>query len=293
VGFPENQPIASPPFLVLSSDTTGAPEKVLPQDLGGGAKFGESSAWVMNLTNFSTLDSVRFEYTVARTETTNAARTQNTDSTFAQTRMLRGVHLHPASGHEAAYVLTPSGTGDAVVIVPFHSEKLGLHEYMLKMTVSTGNFSKDFSTRFGMVWPEMPPPLRSFEYAFEALRYVTSKREFDSLDRGNDAKRREKFETFWAARDRTPQTAYNEVMTEYYTRVYHAATTFSTIRLDDGSKSDRGRIYILYGPPTTTERKLDPTGYIEIWFYPKLAKKFLFLDEAKTGDYHLTSTQPL
>ena len=291
--FPTDQPAVSTPFLALWSDTMTTPERLFPQNFGGGAKFGEKSTCVMSLTNKGDRDSVRVEYTITRAETTRAESTQVPFSNSGHVRIFRGYRLNPVNGHEAAYALTPSSSRDVVVIAPFSAEKLPLHEYVLRMIVHSDEFNQTLSVKIGLVWPEMPPPLRSFQYALESLRYVTTKKELDSLDRGSDIERRRKFESFWAARDRTPETAYNEVMTEYYTRVDHAARTFSTLRQDDGSKTDRGRIYILYGPPAATERKLDPTGYVEVWSYPNIGKRFLFLDEAKTGDYHLTSTQPL
>ncbi len=291
--FPGNQPAVSTPFLAFWSDTTGKPENLVPQNLGGGAKFGERSACVMSLNNNGDRDSVRIEYAITRAETTSAESTQTPVSTPNQVRILRGYRLNPVSGGAAVYELTPSGSTDAVVITPFPAQKLPLHDYVLKMAVHSGEFSQTLFLKFGLVWPEMPPSLRDLQYALNALRYVTTRKELDSLSRGSDVEKRRKFEAFWAARDQTPATAYNEVMTEYYTRVDHAALTFSTLREPDGSKTDRGRVYILFGPPATTERKLDPTGYVEVWSYPNIGKRFFFLDEAKTGEYHLTSTQPL
>jgi hypothetical protein len=83
-------------------------------------------------------------------------------------------------------------------------------------------------------------------------------------------------------------------MVEYYRRVDHAMRAFSSMRGFDGHKSDRGRIYILYGPPTKTQRSLDPsTGYQEVWIYEKQNKKFVFVDQSKSGNYTLVATQNL
>ena len=99
---------------------------------------------------------------------------------------------------------------------------------------------------------------------------------------------------FWKKKDSTPETAYNEVMVEYYRRVDHATRFFGTLRDPDGFKSDRGRIYILYGPPTNTERTLSPSsGYQEEWTYANAGKRFIFADESKSGNYVLVSTQSL
>jgi GWxTD domain-containing protein len=84
------------------------------------------------------------------------------------------------------------------------------------------------------------------------------------------------------------------MMVEYYRRVDHASRTFGTLHDPDGFKSDRGRTYVLYGPPTTTDRTLDPVaGYQEVWTYENLGKKFIFADQTKTGKYVLISSQSL
>ena len=135
--------------------------------------------------------------------------------------------------------------------------------------------------------------LRDVDYAIEALHYIASDAQMDSLKRGNEEDRRNQLEEFWRRRDRTPRTAFNEVMTEYYRRVDYAVKEFGTLRQPDGFKSDRGRIYILYGPPTNTERVLDPaTGFKETWTYDRLNKKFAFVDRDKSGNYVLVATMP-
>ncbi|MEK9139207.1 MAG: GWxTD domain-containing protein, partial [Bacteroidota bacterium] len=132
------------------------------------------------------------------------------------------------------------------------------------------------------------------DYAINALKYITTEEQRDSLRKGDLEGRRDKLEAFWKRRDNTPETAFNEVMVEYYRRVDHASRTFGTLRDPDGFKSDRGKVHILYGPPTRTERTLSPSaGYQEIWIYENLNKKFIFADQTKTGNYILIATQPL
>src|SRR6185295_908197 len=59
-------------------------------------------------------------------------------------------------------------------------------------------------------------------------------------------------EKFWARRDPTPQTLANEYRQMFWERVRAANLMF----LDShkpGWKTDRGKIYVLYGPPTSIE----------------------------------------
>lgn len=136
--------------------------------------------------------------------------------------------------------------------------------------------------------------LRDIDFALDALKYITRDSELDSLRSGPREVRLKHLEEYWKTKDRTPNTAYNEVMEEYYRRVDYAMRTFGSLRGTDGFKTDRGRIYILYGPPSKTERALDPAaGYQEIWVYEKQGKKFVFVDQTKSGNYTLVSTQNL
>jgi GWxTD domain-containing protein len=177
----------------------------------------------------------------------------------------------------------------SVAILPFPGEKLptGLHD--LKITIGDMTVTHPLP----VIWPDMPRSLMNPAYAFDALRFITTTDQLDSLNNGSEEERMKQFENFWTSKDRTPETMFNEVMTEYYTRVDYAAANFGTLRDPDGTWTDRGRIHVLYGTPTKIERNLDPSGFIEIWIYDNARKKFIFLDETKTGNYVLTSTRPL
>ncbi len=72
-------------------------------------------------------------------------------------------------------------------------------------------------------------------------------REMPVQDRG------EFIEDFWKRRDPTPDTEINEFRQQYYTRLAVADRAFQAGI--PGWKTDRGRIYILLGPPTDVIRK--------------------------------------
>jgi hypothetical protein len=83
-------------------------------------------------------------------------------------------------------------------------------------------------------------------------------------------------------------------MAEYYQRCDYALENFGTLRQANGIKTDRGKIYILYGPPAKTERLLTPgTPPKEIWYYDNLGMKFIFVDESRAGNYKLLSSEKL
>ena len=68
---------------------------------------------------------------------------------------------------------------------------------------------------------------------------------------------RERFiEQFWCRRDPDPRTPINEFKEEHYRRIAYANEHFASGQA--GWQTDRGRIYILLGPPDTLERR--PAG---------------------------------
>ena len=81
-------------------------------------------------------------------------------------------------------------------------------------------------------------------------------------------------------------------MTEYFRRVDYAFSNFRTLKEENGVLTDRGRIYILYGKPTSIERSLAPGGPPrELWTYASLNKEFIFEDPSRQGNYKLTATE--
>ena len=117
---------------------------------------------------------------------------------------------------------------------------------------------------------------------------------------------RERFiEEFWRRRDPDPDTDENEFKEEYYERIAYANEHFASGM--PGWKSDRGRIWIMYGKPD--ERETHPMGGnydrpsyegggstttypFEIWFYRYLAGvgsgvEIEFVDPTGSGEYRI------
>jgi GWxTD domain-containing protein len=140
----------------------------------------------------------------------------------------------------------------------------------------------------------MPRSLRATAKAVEALRYVASDSELNEMRSASPGRQKTLLERFWKRRDPTPATAFNERMAEYYRRVDYATEKYSSIREANGMKSDRGKAYILYGPPASVERDLRPgRDFQEIWKYPALGKRLVFVDRDHHGEYRLSETGEL
>ena len=91
----------------------------------------------------------------------------------------------------------------------------------------------------------------------EDVAYIISDEEraaFKSLQ--SDPEREHFIEQFWLRRDPTPGTPENEFKEEHYRRIAYANDHFAAAI--PGWKTDRGRIYITYGPPD--EKESHPSG---------------------------------
>jgi GWxTD domain-containing protein len=284
---------SSPLFIYWSGQP--ASDTIMSQNFGGNLLFGRKGALFFQLASSNDVDKpLRVEYTFS----TRQSRFQDPEIILSDTAhyvMLKNMSPVPIGGPDSiGYVLTPVVSEKSVsIIVPLLTEKLPLRPLDLIVKVRRDTAEIKLTKSLQMVWPEMPLSLRDVDFAIDALRYITREEQRDSIKRGSLEDRRKKLEEFWKAKDKTPETAYNEVMTEYYRRVDYAVKNFGTLREVDGSKSDRGRIYILHGPPTKIDRTLDPSGFQEVWSYENLGKKFIFIDKTKSGKYELVATQNL
>jgi GWxTD domain-containing protein len=122
----------------------------------------------------------------------------------------------------------------------------------------------------------------------------------------NDEERDNFIEAFWQRRDPTPDTEENEYKEEHYRRIAYANEHFAAGI--PGWKSDRGRIYIMYGPADEIdshpsggnyERPMEEGGGetstfpFEDWRYRYLegiGQEIIieFVDTCMCGDYHMT-----
>src|SRR5207253_2845851 len=86
----------------------------------------------------------------------------------------------------------------------------------------------------------------------EDVRWIISDEERATFKQLSNEEEREQFiEAFWQRRDPTPDTAENEFKEEHYRRIAYANEHFAAGI--PGWKTDRGRIYIMYGPADEVE----------------------------------------
>ncbi len=147
-----------------------------------------------------------------------------------------------------------------------------------------------------------PLSAASRQWLDEVVPYIITPAEKEVFLRLRTEKERGDFiESFWRKRDPNPSTPDNEAKLEYYRRIAQANKLFSTSG-KAGWRTDRGRTYILLGPPKDVQRDFGSqasglstfTGPKETWQYwdlpnPRLPynMEFVFVDRFGTGSYTL------
>ena len=82
----------------------------------------------------------------------------------------------------------------------------------------------------------------------EDVRWIITDEERSTfMQLSNDEERDQFIEAFWQRRDPTPDTEENEYKEEHYRRIAYANEHFAAGI--PGWKSDRGHMYIVFGPP--------------------------------------------
>jgi GWxTD domain-containing protein len=177
---------------------------------------------------------------------------------------------------------------------PLALDTLQQGNYMLEVVCSSGAITRTTRQHVTLRWIGMPVSLRSLATAIAPMKYILPEEEYDNLSSAGPEEQIVLFEAYWKKHDTSPLTAFNEMMEEFYKRVDHAAASYATLREPNGVRSDRGKVYILYGPPEHVDRRLLPSAPPqEIWLYERLKKKVLFLDPTHSGDYKLLSMEAM
>jgi len=141
----------------------------------------------------------------------------------------------------------------------------------------------------------------------EDVRWIiTDEEKYTFMQLSNDEERDQFIEAFWQRRDPTPDTEENEFKEEHYRRIAYANEHYAAGI--PGWKTDRGRIYIVFGPADeidshpsggTYDRPMDEGGGttstfpFEQWRYRYLegiGQEVIieFVDSCTCGDYHMT-----
>ncbi len=163
---------------------------------------------------------------------------------------------------------------------------------------------QDPSQRERNVKPELKKAYK--DWLEKDVAYIITEEERKAFKKLATDDERERFiEDFWRRRDPDPDTDENEFREEYYERIAYANEHFASGI--PGWKTDRGRIWIMYGKPDETETHPSGGSYqrepqegggstttypFERWFYRYLpgvgsGVEIEFVDPTGSGEYRI------
>jgi GWxTD domain-containing protein len=138
----------------------------------------------------------------------------------------------------------------------------------------------------------------------EEVKYILTEEEKNTFQKLTTDEERDSFiEQFWKRRDPDPRTIENEYKEEYYRRIAYANDHFASAI--PGWKTDRGRTYIVCGPPDEIESHpaggtyrrevyegggLSESHPYQVWRYRRVPwmdgpVEIEFVDKGSTGNY--------
>jgi GWxTD domain-containing protein len=144
---------------------------------------------------------------------------------------------------------------------------------------------------------DLPPQYRTW-LEEEAAYLITPVERRVFLELRSDHERDLFIKAFWNKRNPNPLSEVNEFKDEHAKRIEHANSTFGRITPLPGWKTDRGRIYIILGPPLSTRYydNLSSIFPVEIWSYQGMSRlglpdtfEIVFYKRRGIGDYRLYS----
>jgi len=136
------------------------------------------------------------------------------------------------------------------------------------------------------------------EKEFRQIQYIIEEYEKSLYNATETLEAKQKFlYRFWSSRNPDTTNVINAVREEYRERISYANENFTYGLMKEGWMTERGRVYLMYGPPTEIDRHPlnNSQRAYQIWFYAEIAGgiRFYFVDVQNTRNYilvHSTST---
>ncbi|MEM8601036.1 MAG: GWxTD domain-containing protein [Bacteroidota bacterium] len=182
-----------------------------------------------------------------------------------------------------------AGTSPTTLDLPMEEIKAGGYRLTLTITDAGGAVLTRSDKAFDVRWTGLDAQIRDLDAAISQLRYIAKDRDVRAIEQApTQEERLTRFVAFWERRDPTPGTRRNERMEEYYYRVHFANENYSRFR-ENGWNTDRGEVFVRFGEPDFVEEhtfnyNVEP---YEIWYYNRLGRRFIFVDEKGFGNYQL------
>jgi len=122
---------------------------------------------------------------------------------------------------------------------------------------------------------------------YTMIELIATQKELSDYSRLSPEGKKEFLRRFWKKRDPNPETPENEALEEHVKRYRYADAMFRE-QNKPGRETDRGRMYIKYGPPDEIEKKVLESGSndVLIWRYNN-GQELIFSDRLGVGRFEL------
>lgn len=151
-------------------------------------------------------------------------------------------------------------------------------EKLIKDTTLANN-SNIYNSQFSVMTAD------ELDDLFQKAKYIATQEEINRYSKLKTLQGKRKFMyDFWKSRDTDPSTPKNEYYEEYMKRVRISNQKYGSLNLP-GWKSDRGRVYLMYGEPSEIDRYPNEsnTKPYEIWHYNNIEGGVIFVFADLTG----------
>jgi GWxTD domain-containing protein len=189
-------------------------------------------------------------------------------------------------------VLPDKKSQDVEVSIPADRFAEGSYDFIAEVNnVDKGEIvKKSISFR---VWKPFFKSKRYIERVRQ-IAYISSMEEEKKLLNAKIEEREKLWNEFWESKDPTPEDGVNEFMIDYFERIDFANKNFSRGSLFEGWRTDRGKVYIILGPPDyIIDEPFNPSGdAYQIWYYYEKGYELIFVQRYITGDYELLNPPP-
>lgn len=288
----------SDPVLVDSAVTI---DRYLSNNFGSNYEFSRDIAGLVevcfdSVSPFTSADFILYELGKG---IDSAHRTERARTSLTLADLIRDMRLRLLSTDDSLLSINLVSAPEekkVIGVMPFRltGHMLEQGEYELVIRMRAGDDTRTVKRRITLDWHDMPISLEDSRDAVAPLAHIMLDEEYSELASGSREAIEQKVIAFWKKRDPTPETAFNELMAEFYRRADYSYFNFARSgRVLDGAITDRGKIYILFGQPTSIDRAflLGEQPY-EVWTYTNNVKRrFRFAIES--SDYKLIEVNNL
>lgn len=167
-------------------------------------------------------------------------------------------------------------------------ENIALGASTLHISASQGTASDSSKIRLYSQYNFTDKQLQNISFLVEPLKLIMPKNEWKALSKAEGEEQNNLFKKFWKDRNPDKHSDKNMLLEEFFYRVEDANRRFRFGSMD-GWRTDRGRIYLINGPPDNVRHQYSQSrqAVYEIWEYREQGITYYFRDDYGNGDYRL------